>query len=131
MMQFLSFLNAEGLEVPRKHEFLDDLVAEYLEHLWSTGAGRALASDTVASLQDFDPKLKGMLPASWRLLTTWKFSEILRNSKPPMPEVVLRAMVGKCLFAGDRLMALSLLLGFYSMLRTGELLAVVPNHFHS
>ena len=84
--KFLFLLNAEGLEVPTKREFLDDLVADYLEHLWSTGAGRAPASDTVASLQDFDPKLKGMLPGSWRLLKTWNISEI-PNRAPPCPRL--------------------------------------------
>ena len=39
-----------------------------------------------------------------------------------MPTLVLRAMVGKCLFKRKRLMVLSLLLGFHSMLRTSQFL---------
>ena len=42
-------LNTEGLEIPRKRELLDDVVAEYLEHL--------CPCHTVASLQDFDPNV--------------------------------------------------------------------------
>ena len=40
---------------------------EYIEHLWRTGEGRGLAADTLASLQDFDAKIRGQLPGAWRL----------------------------------------------------------------
>ena len=60
--KFLGFLRSEKLELPRERAKLDLLTAEYLEHLWSQGEGRALASDTIAGLQDADPRLKGQLP---------------------------------------------------------------------
>ena len=65
---FLCFLKTNKLTLPTQRDLLDPLVCEYLEHLWSSGAGRALASDTVAGLQDFDPKVRHKLPGSWRLL---------------------------------------------------------------
>eukprot|EP00435_Cladocopium_sp_Y103_P023216 s2113_g5.t1 len=43
---------------------------------------------------------------------------------PPLPERVLQALVGYFIFKHQPQMALSLLLGFYSMLRTGELLGI-------
>ena len=48
----------------------DDMLSDYIEHLWASGEGRALASDTVAALQDAEPHLKGKLQFTWRLLKT-------------------------------------------------------------
>ena len=48
-----------------KTEQFDSLLAEYIEYLWLEGEGRGLASDTVAGIQDADPKLKGQLQLTW------------------------------------------------------------------
>ena len=124
--KFLTFLNREGLDLPQKRVELDDLLSEYIEHLWSEGEGRALASDTVAGLQHSDPRLKGALPLTWRLLKVWSHNEI-PNRAPPFPENVLLAMVGHALFHNECLFALSLMLGFYGMLRTGELTGLLQS----
>ena len=68
--RFLSFLKAEGLQLPSKRDQLDPLVMEYIEHLWLTGEGRGLAADTLASLQDHDAKIRGHLSGAWRLVKT-------------------------------------------------------------
>ena len=121
--KFLQFLNREGLHLPKERCKLDSLTSEYLEYLWSEGEGRALASDTLAGLQDQDPRLKGQLPATWRLLKVWHTHEV-PNRAPPLPERVLQAMVGYCLFHQKPLFALSLLIGFYGMMRTGEVIGL-------
>ena len=41
---------------------------------------------------------------------------------------MLEAMVGHALFKGDHAFALTLLLGFYGLLRTGELLSIAGSH---
>ena len=125
--RFLLFLKENGMQLPRQRAQLDHFTSEYLEHLWSQGEGRALASDTIAGLQDQDPRLRGLLPCTWRLLKVWHTHEI-PNRAPPLPEVVLKAMVGYSLFHGRPMFALSLLLGFYCMLRTGELLGLRRHH---
>ena len=56
----------------------------------------------------------------------WHTHEI-PNRAPPLPEVVLKAMVGYSLFNNKPLFALSLLLGFYGMMRTGEVLGLRRN----
>lgn len=121
--RFLQFLNREGLALPTARSKLDVLTAEYLEFLWQEGEGRALASDTLAGLQDWDPRLKGQLPCTWRLLKVWHTHEV-PNRAPPIPERVLHAMVGYCLFHNKHLFALSLLIGFYGMMRTGEVIGL-------
>ena len=120
---FLKFLKDNQLSLPKQRERLDPLVGDFLEHLWASGQGRAHGSDCVAGLQDMDPKLRGQLPGSWRLLQTWAINEI-PNRAPPLPEHVVHAMCGWSVLKGHYSFAISLLLGFYGMLRTGELLEV-------
>ena len=125
---FLSFLKDNHLTLPHQKDRLDPLVCDYLEHLWSSGRGRALASDTVAGLQDALPKLRGTLPGSWRLLKTWATNEI-PNRAPPLPEHVLWGLCGWSAFHGHFAFAVSLLVAFYGMLRTGEVLALKRKDF--
>ena len=102
---------------------MDPLVCDYIEHLLSNGAGRALACDTLAGLQDIQPNLRNQLPGAWRLLKTWHVNEI-PNRAPPLPEHVVHAMAGWAFFKGFYSFGVSLLVGFYTMLRTGELLGL-------
>ena len=127
---FLAYLKSNSLTLPHQKHLLDPLVCDYLEHLWSTGKGRGLASDTLAGLQDTLPKLRGSLPGSWRLLKTWSQNEI-PNRAPPLPEHVVWAMCGWAAFHGHFSFAISLLVAFYGMLRTGEVLAVQRRHICS
>eukprot|EP00435_Cladocopium_sp_Y103_P065397 s327_g27.t1 len=121
--RFYDFLENNNLDLPKQRAALDSLVCDYLEELWATGEGRALASDTLAALQDASPKIKGCLQGSWRLLKTWNANEI-PNRAPPLPERVLQSLVGYFWFHRSFAMGLSLLLGYYAVLRTGELLGV-------
>lgn len=123
--KFFDFLRFENMELPTQRTKMDGLLADYVEHLWASGEGRALASDTVAALQNLEPQLKNHLPTVWRLLKVWNQNEI-PNRAPPFPETVVHAMVGRSLLKDDPAFALSLLLGFYGMMRTGELLNVRP-----
>ncbi len=125
---FLRFLQANSLTLPKNRDLLDPIVCDYVEHLWSTGCGRAKASDTLAGLQDFDPKIKHCLPGAWRLLKTWVVNEI-PNRAPPLPQHVVHAMCGWAAFRGEFSFAVSLLVGFYGMLRTGEILGLRRTDF--
>ena len=123
--KFFTFLRYENLQLPRKRELLDAIAAEYLEHLWASGEGRALASDSIAALQHMEPQLKGKMPESWRLLKVWGQNE-MPNRAPPFPETVVHAMAGRALLKNDPDFALSILVGFYGMMRTGEVLDLLP-----
>lgn len=89
----------------------------------SSGEGRALASDTLAAVQDRDQTVKGYIGGSWRLLKTWVANEI-PNRAPPLTEQALQTLAGHVLFRQQPLFALSLLVGFYGLLCTGELLSL-------
>eukprot|EP00438_Fugacium_kawagutii_P005643 Skav219560 [mRNA] locus=scaffold886:2956:8420:- [translate_table: standard] len=118
--KFYQFLRDSNLQLPTKREALDGLLCDFLELLWATGEGRGLASDTVAGLQDQDPRLRGSLLGSWRLLKAWSMHEV-PNRAPPFPEMVLQSMIGWALFKEEYLFALSLMVAFYGLLRTGEM----------
>ena len=125
--KFYKYLHHNSISIPRQREHLDSLLAEYIEFLWEDGEGRGLASDTVAGLQDLDPHLKGHLALTWRLLKTWHVNEV-PNRAPPLPETALQAMTGWALFHGHKDFALSLLLGYYGLLRTGEIQSLTSHH---
>jgi hypothetical protein len=129
LQQFFDYLKLEGIELPTKRDHMDPLVGDYLEHLWADGEGRATASNFLAALQDFDPKLKGQLPMSWRLMRTWTTNEV-PNRAPPLTEAVLKAMVGWAIFHEFHTFGLSLLVAFYGLLRTGELLGLQAWQIH-
>ena len=124
--KFYDFLAMERIVLPTRREVLDNILAEYIDWLWMKGEGRGLASDTVAGLQDLDPRLKGQLSLTWRLLKTWHVNEI-PNRAPPLPEAALHAMVGWAIFYRHHTFALSLMLAFYGLLLTGELLALTSS----
>lgn len=127
--KFYTWLHANYLQLPRKREQLDGLLAEYVEHLWSAGVGRAQACDTLAGLQDRDPKLKGHLQLSWRLTRTWSTNEI-PNRAPPLPQEAVLAMVGWAHFHGHFSFGVSFLVAFCAMLRAGETLNLKNSHIY-
>ena len=124
---FYQFLFANSLSIPSHSAGLDALLGDYLEHLWSSGEGRGKASDTLAAIQDLQPRSKGHLPIAWRLLKAWHINEVPCRA-PPLPEVCLQAMIGWAIFKEDFGFALSIMLGFFGVLRTGELLDVCASH---
>lgn len=129
LQQFFQYLRRENLVLPKQRDGLDSIVADYLEYLWSEGEGRAVASNVLAALQDFDPKLKHNLPSSWRLMKTWSIHEV-PNRAPPLTDAVLEAMVGWAFFNNYPSFGLSLLVGFFGLLRSGELLALQAWQVH-
>ena len=120
---FYAYLKDHGLVLPHTASQLDSVVSDYLEFLWAEGFGRSHASNILAGLQDAQPQLRGKLLQSRRLLKTWSTHEV-PNRAPPLPVDVLHAMVGYALFKEKQTLALSFLLAFHGLLRTGELVAL-------
>ena len=129
LQSFYRYLRQNDLTIPTRRDLMDDVVADYLEYLWSEGEGRAVASNFLAALQDADPKLKGSLPGSWRLMKAWTIHEV-PNRAPPLTESVLRAMCGWSVFTKQFDFGLSLLVAFHGLLRTGELLSLQGYQIH-
>ena len=123
LQDFFAYLKDQGIVLPPTSKELDAVVSDYLEFLWAEGSGRTEGSNILAALQDSQPHLKGKLPQSWRLMKTWVVNEV-PNRAPPLPLEFLEVMVGYSLFKQRTQFALSLLLGYFGLLRTGELLSL-------
>ena len=124
---FYEWLREERLILPNTAYQLDFVVSDYLEALWAQGKVRSDGSNILAALQDAQPHLKGKLKMSWRLMKTWVVHEV-PNRAPPLSIDCLYTMVGYSLFKGLHLFAISLLVGFHGLLRTGELLGLKARH---
>ena len=68
--RFRTYLREESRRFPDDPSILDFCLSHYIEILWEAGEGRALACDTIASIQDYKPAVKGRLSSSWRLMET-------------------------------------------------------------
>ena len=66
---------------------------------------------------------------SWRLMKTWSVNEVPARA-PPMTEAVVRAMTGWAFFNDQLGFGISLLVGYYGLLRTGELLSLQAHQIH-
>eukprot|EP00438_Fugacium_kawagutii_P030707 Skav213061 [mRNA] locus=scaffold364:550493:557908:- [translate_table: standard] len=124
---FFDYLDRAGVPIPTQRLQFDGLVCDFLVHLWATGAGRGQANDTIAGLQDLQPSLRNRLPGAWRLMKTWSINEVPARAAP-LPEHVLQAMAGWAFFKGYNSFGVSLVLAFYTMLRTGEVLSLRSSH---
>ena len=119
--KFVDWLAGEGLTLPKRVQAMDAIVSDYLEFLWATGESKSTANNTLAALQDKEPGLKRRLAGSWRLLKAWSTAEVPRRA-PPLTLLALDAMCGWFLMKEMPLVALSLRIAFFGLLRTGELL---------
>lgn len=124
---FYAYLKQENLVLPPKAHQMDKVVADYLEFLWAQGSGRSSGSNVLAALQDKQPQLKGKLQESWRLMKAWVTHE-MPNRAPRLPLELLECMIGYALFKQLPLFALSLVLGFHGLLRTGEIFQICARH---
>jgi hypothetical protein len=99
---------------------LDSCCADYIEFLWDANQNLSLATDTLSSLQHFLHR-RGELKHSWSLITVWRLKEPPCRA-PPMSKVTALAMAAQLAFLmslpGP---ALGVLLGFFGLLRTGEI----------
>ena len=126
---FYEWLRNENLSMPHSAYSLDLVVSDYLEYVWAQGKGRTVGSNLLAGLQDLQPHLKGKLKSSWRLMKTWVTHEV-PNRAPPLTQDALHLLVGYSIFKREHVFALTLLLAFHGLLRTGELLNLRARHIH-
>lgn len=105
---------------------IDNIISQWIEDEYSAGTGVASIADTLSGLHHFAPFWKGKLNRSWRLFRLWKRLEKPKQA-PPFPTTFAQALVGRAIEVEDLSFALVLALGFWGMLRTGELLSLRTN----
>ena len=104
---------------------LDYAVSQWIEDQWADGEALYLVSDALCGLHYYEPWSKGKLPMSWRLFSAWRKLEIPTRA-PPITSQLIRSMATYALNHHDLSWATLILVGFYALLRTGELLALRP-----
>lgn len=105
----------------------DDALTLWIEQQYDNGEPITGIGDALSGLHHFAPWLRQNLRRSWRMFRLWRKVE-KPNQAPPLPESILLAFVGRCLELGDLDMAVALNLGYYGLLRTGEILNLCPDH---
>ena len=115
------FLLLPVLEALQTPEALDMAVSDWIEWMFSKGEPQHLISDALCGLQWWEPWTKRRLPNAWRLFHVWRKIEVVARA-PPLTSLLVRSMVAYCLAHSDIQMAAALLIGFYGLLRTGEIL---------
>ena len=122
MKHFLEFLKWNSFTLPSGYEEVDRLASLCIEELWEEGDSRYLAQDILSGLQHFEPQLKRRLMQSWRLIKAWQKHEIPSRA-PPLTPSTLFVLAG-WLHQHVPEVALGVALGFFGLLRTGELLQI-------
>lgn len=107
---------------------VDNTLAGGIEAEYASGAGVTSIADTLSGLHHFAPYWKGHLNRSWRLYRLWRKLERPAQA-PPFPEHFAEALVARAIELGDLCFALTLALGFWGMLRAGEILQLRTNQF--
>ena len=100
---------------------IDAEVGQWVEERFAAGASITSISDTLCGLQHYCRGLKGQLTTGWRLFKIWRRVERPKQA-PPLPYPVFLGLLGCALQFEDLELAVLLSLGFWGMLRTGEML---------
>lgn len=103
----------------------DEALCQWIEDQYEDGEGITYIGDALSGLHHFAPWLKGSLKASWRLFRLWRRLERPQQAAP-LPEAFCSAMVSRFIELEDLDMAAACCLGFWGLLRTGEILSLFP-----
>ena len=114
----MHLLESPGLDIDQK-------LYAWIQDAYEDGECVTYVGDMLSGLHHFAPWLRGELKSSWRLFRLWRRVEKPAQA-PPLPEGIVVAMVGRCLELGQLDMAVAICLGFWGLLRTGELLQLTP-----
>lgn len=106
---------------------IDDALASWIDDQYAAGEPITGIGDALSGLHHFAPWLRSNLHRSWRMFRLWRKVEKPKQA-PPMPESILWAFLGRSLELGDLPMTVALALGYYGLLRTGEILNLCPCH---
>lgn len=104
---------------------LDEKVCNWIQQRWEAGDSVHIVSDALCGLHYFEPWTKRGIPTAWRIFATWRKLESPSRA-PPLTAVIIYSMANYAVTHCNLPMASLLLLGFFGLLRTGELLAIRP-----
>jgi hypothetical protein len=126
--RFLSFLSENYIPYPSTFIKLDEVLSEFIEHLWQAGEPKAWAGDALSGLSHFIPAVRKHIHGSWRLHSAWGKAELPARA-PPLTLVLVYALAHYCRSKGWTDTLVLLLLGFHTYARTGELFSAKVGDF--
>ena len=122
-----SELGADGvrsvLAVPA---LLVSLLCSYAQVMYDAGTPLHYYRQLLAHAQKICPGSRPVMKPAWDFVSRWERLEPLQH-RPPMPEILLRAMVSVALSWGWKRWSAITLLCFYAIARMGETLAATRN----
>eukprot|EP00438_Fugacium_kawagutii_P020958 Skav211849 [mRNA] locus=scaffold305:925833:932175:+ [translate_table: standard] len=112
---------------PSRRQDLEEVLSDYLQHLWEEGDTRTMGSYAVAALQFHKPSMKGHLKKAWNLLSLWGRLEQPQRATPLDPPMLF-AFCGTLIEWQWTSLALLSVVGFSAFLRTGEMFHIRRKH---
>lgn len=104
---------------------LDPAISDWVRDMWKKGEPLLLIGDGLSALHFFQPWTKRKLPHSWKLFGVWRKLEVPARA-PPLTLRLVRSLCAYCVAHQQWELGVLLALGFHCLLRTGELLALMP-----
>lgn len=92
---------------------------------FQNGDGLYIISDALCGLHHYEPWTKRMIPQSWKLFSVWRRLEG-PDRAPPLTKLIIYSWTNYAIAHSDLKFAALICLGFFALLRTGELLQVRP-----
>ena len=100
---------------------LDLAAAEWVEMCWEDGESLYTVGSALSGLHFFEPFTRKQIPTAWKLFAAWKKMEWPARA-PPLTENIVLSMAYYAICHDDLFLSCLLALGFFTLLRTGELL---------
>lgn len=119
--QFFTYLDVFRLDMAASYHQLDELVAEYINHLFQEGEAISRAGWLLSGLRRFYPRIRRELPVSQQWYLNWTRAHTPARATP-ITWKIMRADIGLCLHEQWGHLGATLLIGFVFMLRTQEML---------
>ena len=126
LSSFFQWLDDEGQPVPKSFRSLDNVLAQYLEHLWLDDCHVTYAGHTLSAFRRFYPQVRYKIPLARQYFVNWKLSHVPRQAVP-MPADVVMAIAGVAIQCRRVTFAATILVGFAAFLRTGEIVNLAPH----
>jgi len=116
--------------------FANQVISEYVQYCYDQRQRLYIVRHSLVAIQNRWPHLKGNIHRSWNTLKSWRLEQRV-TSRTPIPLLLLQGICLKCLdigAAGNRwaghyfIMSVLLRIGFFGLLRAGELFALRRRH---
>eukprot|EP00971_Amphidinium_carterae_P336802 6473350-Amphidinium_carterae.1 len=114
---FFRWLSWHSLPLPSSFARLDELAAEFIDHLYLDDRPHAYAACFLCGLRRYVPSARRRTETAGLFFKNW--SRVLQPRRAfPLPKVVLLGMAGAALLLYDHSLATLLLTGFVGLFRT-------------